>query len=260
MSVENDGIDDALEGQLRVLLTAATQAGEAIARAREEARRRAAHANQEEAHELATRLGAERDAARAQLTASTREEWWSGASPEQVSAMYQTARAWSAEDPALAAHEARLREELRRRYGVDVAHPGDLADAVAGAERLRQAAAQERAGSAKDRAEAIALTSIADAVDERARDEERPHADRDAADAERAAEPAYDSAERRAATAAELEEKGLTQEQVATRMRADVSQSEPATAAVRHGGPRKPAKAHMGRGGGQQVQRAGLSR
>ena len=69
----------------------------------------------------------------------------------------------------------------------------------------------------------------------------------------------YDSAERRAATARDLEGKGIDHEVVATRMRADVSQAKPATEATA-GGPQKAPKARRSRGRGAQVQRAGLDR
>ena len=59
MAEESDGIAEAFEGQLRVLVTAAGQVGERIARAREDALRRAQAASEREARELRTRFEAE---------------------------------------------------------------------------------------------------------------------------------------------------------------------------------------------------------
>ncbi|MDQ3359699.1 MAG: hypothetical protein M3520_12955, partial [Actinomycetota bacterium] len=68
MADESDGVDEAVEGVLRVGLTAAgPRMAEIIARAREQAAREAQAASEHEARELAERLTAERSAARAQL-------------------------------------------------------------------------------------------------------------------------------------------------------------------------------------------------
>jgi len=70
----------------------------------------------------------------------------------------------------------------------------------------------------------------------------------------------HDSAERRSATASDLEAKGIDREVVATRMHADVSQAKPAAEAVKGGPAVKGAKARKARGRGPQVQRTGLDR
>ncbi|WP_407318535.1 hypothetical protein UQW22_17870 [Isoptericola halotolerans] len=48
----SDGIEEAFEGQLRVLVSTAGQVGERFARAREDALRRAKAASEQEAREL----------------------------------------------------------------------------------------------------------------------------------------------------------------------------------------------------------------
>jgi hypothetical protein len=70
----------------------------------------------------------------------------------------------------------------------------------------------------------------------------------------------YDSAERRASTAGDLESKGIDQETVATRMRADVSQAKPAAEAVNGATRGKAAKARKNRSRAAQVHHTSLDR
>jgi len=336
---ESDGIEEAFEGQLRVMVTAAGQIGERIARAREEAQRRVQAASEQEARELAGRLAAEQRAARVELGNVYRSQWWDGATSEQVANAYQVARAWSQEDPEAVRAEVRIRDELRTRYGVDVdqahadpaavqaaveraglrpgapgptvvdeareyqqarawaaQHAPDVLESSDTASRatdsidgLREANAilleawrahvqAERTRAAADDAEAVRLLQQADREDARA-EQARAAADhepdpderaRALAEAEQRSTAAtgqredgralYDSAERRDATASELEAKGIDREVVATRMRADVSQAKPATEAVQGAAPAKGAKARRTRGRGSQAQRTGLAR
>ncbi len=64
----------------------------------------------------------------------------------------------------------------------------------------------------------------------------------------------YDSADRRATRAAELEGKQIDQETVATRMRADVSQGRPAADAVLAGKAAKARKTRIGAAAGRTQQ------
>lgn len=282
MAEESDGIAEAFEGQIRVMVTAAGHVGERIARAREDALRRAQSASEREARELRSRFDAEQRAARTEYGNVYRAEWWERSTPEDIGRMFQTARAWSQDDPEAARAEERMREELRSRYGVDAAETGADAAAVrAAVERAEQERAQadaERHRSAAENAEAQQLLTQADQQDRLAEEaraaaeyepdpQERSRAQAEAeerttaADAAREdAAAAYDSSERRASTAAELEGKGIDHEVVATRMRADVSQAKPATAAVAAGGLSKTPKARKARGRGVQVQRSEQSR
>lgn len=282
MAEETDGIEEAFEGQLRVLVTAAAQIGERIARAREDAQRRAHAASEQEARELASRLAAEQRAARAELGNVYRSEWWDRATPEQIGHTYQVARAWAQEDPEAVRAETRMRDELRTRYGVDVdqahADPAAVRAAVERAEHERAQGDAERTRAAAENAEAVRLMQQADRDDARADQaraaaEHEPDPDeraRAAAEAEQRETTAagaredgrtlYDSAERRNATASELEAKGIDREVVAARMHADVSQAKPAAEAVKGGPAVKGAKARKARGRGPQVQRTGLDR
>lgn len=120
MAEDSDGIQEAIEGQLRVVMTAAAHIGERLARAREEALRRAQARSEQEARELGSRFEAERRTARAELSTVHRAQWWEGATSEQVGHLYEVARAWAREDPEAARAEERIRQEVRARYGVDV--------------------------------------------------------------------------------------------------------------------------------------------
>lgn len=282
MAEESDGIEEAFEGQLRVLVTAAGQIGERIARAREDAQRRAQAASEQEARELASRLAAEQRAARAELGNVYRSQWWDNATAEQIGHTFQVARAWSQEDPEAVRAEARMRDELRTRYGVDVdatnADPAAVRAAVAHAAPERDDADAERNRAQAENAEAVRLMQQADRDDARAEQareaaehepdpEERVRAAAEAEQRETSAagtredgRTLYDSAERRSATASELEAKGIDREVVEARMHADVSQAKPAAEAVKDAPAAKRVKARRARGRGPQVQRTGLGR
>lgn len=342
MAEETDGIEEAFEGQLRVLVTAAGQVAEQIARGREEALRRAQAQSEQEARQLQSRLAAEQRTARAELANVHRSDWWDRATPEVIGRTYQVARAWSQEDSEAVRAEQRMNDELRTRYGVDVnstnADPAAVRAAVERAEQERAQADAERTRAASENAEAQRLVAQANQEDQRAAEARaaaeyepdpderaralaeaetplgplRPYTDEERASlrietsneearrlnlwaeerstrsgvardeaalrydsaerregtaqhertADRAREDGkttYDSADRRSSTATELERRGIAQETVATRMRADVSQAKPATAAVA-AGKTKAAKARKTRGRGAQVQRTGLDR
>lgn len=281
MAEESDGIEEAFDGQLRVLITAAGRVGEAFARGREEAMRRAQAQSQQEARELASRFEAERRSAHTEFSNVYRNDWWDKATPEDIGNTYQTARAWTNDDPEAARAETRMRDELRTRYGVDVdntnADPAAVREAVERSEQFRGQSDTERQRAAAEEAEAARLLSEADRSDnaaERARGEaenepdpeqrqearEQAESHQGQADAARAdAKPLYDSADRRQATAADLESKGVSSEAVSAKMRADVSQAKPATEATK--GPiGKSPKARNSRGRAPQAQRSEPSR
>lgn len=282
MAEETDGIDEALAGQIRVVVTAAGLIGEGIARGREQQLRRAQAASEQEARALQSRLTAERTAARAELASVQRPEWWGRATPEQIGRAYEVARAWSRDEPEAGRAEQRITEEVRTRYGVDVANagaePGAVRAAVARAEEDRARGTGERAAAGSDLAEAQVLLTQAGQLDRRAEEarqaaeheadpNERAEASAQAAGHEVAGERArgagealYDSAERRDATARELESRGLGGDVVAAKMYADVSQAKPATEAGTEVGAGRSTKAPKTRGRTAQVQRAGVER
>lgn len=285
MADETDGIEEAIAGQVRVAVTAAAQVGQAIATARGSALRRATTASDQEACELRSRLDAERRAARTEVAVVDHAEWWDYSPPEQIGRTYQVARAWQSEDSDIARADQRMSAELRDRYGIDTSDAGAEPDAVrelirvhaARAECNRTSADAERARAAAEEVKAIALLTAADQEDRQA-DQVRAASEfePDFAERERAAIEAeqrgaaadglrkdaknvYDSAERRTLTAAELRSSGISEQTVASRMRADVSQAHPATAAVAVG-TTKAARARKTRGRGAQVQQTGLVR
>lgn len=281
MAVESDGIEEAIEGQVRVAITAAGRVGEMIVRAREEAARRAQAASDQEARELTSRFEAERQTARVELASVYRAEWWDKATPEQIGGAYTTARAWSGEDVEAVRAEQRIRDELRTRYGVDADNAGGdpvaVREAIERADRERHGADEQRRKAAAEETEAAALLRHAEAAD-RGAVERRVGADRapevdeyerlqeaavdaehQAADARREAAPRYDSAARREATARELEQQGVSQEAIAAKMRADVSQALPATEAVKSK-PGRVTTARPGRARSAKVQRTEMGR
>lgn len=281
MAEETDGLEEAIEGQIRVVLTAAIQSAERVAQAREQALERARRTNERELAEVQSRFDAERRTARAELANVYRPEWWDGATPQRLGDTYALATAWAGEDAEAQRAKDAMRAELRSRYGVDPAElPRDAAalrGAVESAERDRVATDAEWRRVREESAEALLLTQNADAA-ERAAEQARAAAEfepdpSDQVDAEHEAKrledravhlrdgaaERYDSAERREATARELEAAGLDREAVATRMRADVSQAEPATQATRST-PGRASKPRRGRGFGSSRQNAGLTR
>ncbi|GAB2471212.1 hypothetical protein [Xylanimonas ulmi] len=235
---ESDGMNEALEGQLRIAITVAGQIGEYIARARESALRRAQAAGEHNAQELATRLHAERAAARAELTAIAQDGWWEHAATEQVVHAWQVARAWADEDPSTRMAAERVRAEIWSRYGIDVdstgANPADVRAALEQAEADRQNAEAERGRAAAEETEAALLMRQADAEERRAH-EAGPDFEQALAAASGTRNDAhlvYDSAERRQRLARDLEAKGVAPDVVDTHVRADISQATLSEAAV----------------------------
>lgn len=268
---DSDGVEEAFEGQLRMAVTSAARYAEQMERAREDARRRAAQRSEQESGELTSRLEAERVAARAAYQPTQSQQWWEQADAERIGAAYQSARAWSSEDAEAARAAAHMRDEISRRYGVDV----DGQDAQQVRDRIAEREAQTRQQA--ERAEAAMHITEATAAEveeqrhreaaefepdlaDRAAAHERAQQEADrAGSAQAAAEVSYDSAERREADAARLRSQGIDERSVDARMRADVSQGRPAHEAVEHA--RRAPKKAAARGTSQpQRQRSGLSR
>lgn len=280
MADDSDGIEEAFDGQLRIAVTAAGRIGEALARAREDAARRAQAESEQEAGELSSRFEAERRAARVELGSVYRSDWWERATPEQLGGALTTARAWGSEDPEAVRAEGRIRDELRTRYGVDVNNTGAdpaAVQAAVEAEQQRRQSDTERQRSATEQAEAVTLSRQADAADRAAeaartsadaapdegeREQAQVQAEREQnrADATREkAEPLYDSAERRERDASDLHRRGVGENAISAKMAADVSQGKPATAAVQ-AQQRQSAKARPNRSRSPRVQRTELGR
>lgn len=173
---ESDGIEEAMEGQLRILVTAASQVGQMMTRLREEALRRAREHSIQEHRELQSRLDAERAAARAELSNVHQPDWWDRATPEQIGHSYQVARGWAGEDQEAARAEMRMRAELQSRYAIDVDNTGIDPSSVQQmvrlqlerAERDLANAAEERNRAAAEEAEAVRLMADANQAEQAA--------------------------------------------------------------------------------------------
>lgn len=292
MAVESDGIEEAFEGTLRVALTAAARVGEQVARQREAAARQAQAEGESAAAQLAGRLNAEREAARASYAPLHRPDWWDAAQPEDIARAYQTAKAWADVDPEAVRAEQRIVEEVRSRYGVDLAaqvtDPAMVRDALDRAEQARADAGSQASAGQDDALEGARLLAEADAVDRLAEaqqatqepDERTTGTEPSGVDHTPASQPsgagvdatpeeataiqeeagvAYDSADRRAEMADQLD--GVADEAtVEARVLADTSQARPATDATKTDAGRSP-RARKGRKTpAKQVQRSGLTR
>jgi hypothetical protein len=240
----DNGVEEQLSSTARAAFVAASQAAQMVLSRRQQQAGASQGASEAEGRELTGRFDAELMAAEAYLQQSGDAQWWSTASLEDVGQMYGTAQAWSEHSPVAASTAAMMEGEVRSRYGVEIK---DLLDEAA---VDHQDADEQRAREQQDRAEAERLAAgeftgqddqaSAGGSDELLADE------RSSSDAR--SELAYDSAERRAGTATDLESAGYSKEAIAARMSADVSNSEPARAAVRTG-KKGPVKARSRAGG-----------
>lgn len=292
MAEESDGIEEAFEGTLRVALTAAARVGEQVARQREAAARQAQAEGESAAAQLAGRLNAEREAARASYAPLHRPDWWDAAQPEDIARAYQTAKAWTDVDPEAVRAEQRIVEEVRSRYGVDLAaqatDPATVRDALDQAEQARADAGSQASAEQDDTLEGAQLLAEADAVDRFAEaqratqepDERTTGTEPSGVDHTPASQPAgadvgatpaeamalqeeagvaYDSADRRAEMADQLD--GVAdQATVEARVLADTSQARPATDATKTDAGRSPRARKGPKTPAKQVQRSGLTR
>lgn len=282
MTDQGDGIDEALEGVMRVAVTAAARVGERLARLREEFARDARARSEQQARELQVRYDAERAAARAELRPVHESTWWDRADAASVARAYEVATAWRGQDPNAASAADRIADEVRERYGFDVNETGELSRqvllATEEAALARSQEAAERARATDEAAEAQLLIAEANALDEFAK-ENRARADElargidwespDRVDAElfelaeennatadeqqsRSTETAanaadlYDTSERREQFANDLAAKGANAEQVRDRLLSDVDQAKHPREAV--GARKAGAKARPTRG------------
>lgn len=289
MAEENDGIADALDGQLRIALTVAAQLGARLARIREELARTRQAQTEQQNRELQARFDAERAAARAELAPVYERSWWDAASVEQIANAHETATAWHGIDPEADRAGERIAEEVQERYGLDVrnldADPAAVRDAIARAERARAEAAAQRGESAADVAEAGAFLAAAETMDRAAEarnreaneqdqrilngdagdvDQLRSDAEnnRDATDALAAqsavdrssAGDAFDSAERRAQLAATLEGR-VDPAVIDAHLTAAADQARHPREAVTTAAKREPKARRASGGNGQQRER-----
>lgn len=256
---ESDGIEDVFEHHLQVAVQGAARMGEMIAYQRAGQARQAEASSVQEARELHARRAAEWQAARADLAAVTRAEWWDRATVEDIARSYQTASAWAPVEAEAGRYRDTMRDQIRTRYGVDV---DGAVDETAVARRIKdeldRQAEIERTRANAEVAEAAALMEHAERVD-RAAEEHDNRAQR--LEAEQLRDDSglvYDSAERRDALAAELRRKGVDGKAVEARVTADVGNAKPATEAARTKAPHRSRRASRGIATGRT--HAGLDR
>ncbi|GAB2722719.1 hypothetical protein ACX801_20980 [Arthrobacter bambusae] len=253
---ESDGIEEAIEGMSRVGLTVAGRLGEQLARAREQALRRAQAAEEQQARELQARFDAERATARAQVAPVMDNRWWDTASGRDVERVHEAATAWKDHDPAARSAAEVIRDQVQRRYGLDVDNLGaddaSVAAALTKAERDREQAEQERRAGGDETAQAAQLLAEAaredqDREQDITKENQRPEVLREEAGIK------YDSAERRQELAASLESVA-DREAVQARLSADQDQGTPPSTAVAVAQGRAP-KARKARGANGQTKR-----
>ncbi|SLK12910.1 hypothetical protein [Arthrobacter sp. P2b] len=166
---ESDGIEEAIEGMSRVGLTVAGRLGEQLARTREQELRRAQAVEEQQARELQTRFDAERAAARAQLAPVMDNRWWDTANGRDVERVHEAATAWKDHDPAARDAAETIRDQVQRRYGLDIDNLGAdetaVAAAIAKAEQDRDQAQSERTTGRDENAQAAQLLAQADRED-----------------------------------------------------------------------------------------------
>ena len=117
---ESDGVDEALEGGMRVAITAAARVGETLARVRQQHQEQAAREGEQRSRELVERLRAEMAAARTAYPRVEDPQWWASGNVDEIASVYRTATAWRDVDPEAARVEQRIAEEMKIRYDVDV--------------------------------------------------------------------------------------------------------------------------------------------
>jgi len=198
-SGEADGMDRAVTDALRTALMAAARAGEQLARWYGQQQRQIQRREHLQLRELRSRFTASRAAARGQLAPVARADWWNAAGPEMIAQVHQTATAWRGLDPKAAASAERIRAEVRQRYSIDVPDPA------------------RGPGGMAARVEEITAGAVLAGVNR--------------ADHAPAAEPAYDSEERRRQLVEELAGHP-DREAAAARLLADQHQGTPPGAAV----------------------------
>jgi colicin import membrane protein len=260
---ESDGIEEAIEGMTRVGLTVAGRLGEQLARTREQELRRAQAAEEQQARELQARYDAERAASRAQLAPVMDNRWWDTASGRDIERVHETATAWKDHDRAARDAAETIRDQVQRRYGLDVDNLGvdesSVAEALAKAEREREQAEKERGTGGEEIVQAVQLLSEADRED-RDREQDATEENQRPETLREEAATKYDSAERRQELAASLE--GVAdREAVQARLSADQDQGTPPSAAVAKGAGRNPrARKTRGVSGQTKLLQKGMSR
>lgn len=246
--MESDGVEEALGGQLRVAVQAASQVAEKYARflnqQQAERQRQAVH----ERRESEARYKAQLESARYAVRDVHNPEWWTSARPQDIGDVYRVAHTWKDHDGDIAKAYAHMQRQLNERYGINASAPGadpsllghEVArqEGLASREYLEAAALNAQATRAENTAELEARDLASPEASERvpaseSSMEERP---REAEALRNDAAHIYDSAARRNSTAEAMKAAGVSDNQVEIRMTADRSFAAPAREATRQSG------------------------
>lgn len=229
MDLQEDHLDDASRDEAAKLQRLGMLALEQAMRSRLAKQQTERDRAIREADQAQERLQAQKEAVEAGLSITARDEWWNDVAdkPDLVAEKYAQARAWRDDSPTIAAHEERLRGELKTRYGIVVA---DTDEALL--------------------AEADALTAQADRDRDEA-DDTREEAEPDDGAATSEASEKWDSAQRREALAEHLRGQGLSAEKIEIIQRLDVHQAHRPGATPKTRGPKAPRAQQRWRGRGR---------
>ncbi|KAF0964252.1 hypothetical protein [Rhodococcus sp. T7] len=235
---EVDSASREINGMMRVALQLASRIAEKMARNRERDLEQVRRESAERARELAQRLETDRAGVEAYLRASFDDQWWNRAQPGEIADQWQHAQAWQEHSQVAAEAADRIRTETAKRYGIDVNAPGadeKIVDSLLRDAENRQARADAERGRAhSDTMTASEILNEAERADaERADETERNETNSEDIEPQEpggdslrsVAEHDYDSAERRGEDAEQMRAAGLAEEEVATRMRADLDQA-----------------------------------
>lgn len=129
--LNNDGIDDDLQRATMMVLRIATQLGQALARAREDALRRAEQRDRETAEAMRQRHTAERMLAREELHSVERMSATDLEALElpDLTRHFELASQWRTEDHRAADVHAKLTDHIKERFGLDPNEAGELTQA-----------------------------------------------------------------------------------------------------------------------------------
>ncbi|MBV2362205.1 hypothetical protein ACFPZ0_04140 [Streptomonospora nanhaiensis] len=254
---ESDGIDEAVTAELSRALPRAEMVGRGISRAlvrvAELWERRIDAAWRREARD---RYRQAWEQAQERLAVVSDPDWWREASPARIADAYETAVSWRHSEPEAARAVRDIREEVLRRYGLDLdtAAPGDAAGTLTGPEGRPDARREADVAEAGKEADADGERDGDAGPEEPPEVSEGPEPSEtpQPSQASERPEPAdHDSPEHRDRRAAAMEEAGIEPDLVDAHNRVDRMNAHPPTAAVRPGNGTTPPRGH-----GHQAQPA----
>lgn len=119
--MSEEHVEDVIEGMLRQSLAAGSQLAEQVARARQQYLRNVAQQAEQATVEAHRTLASDRAVMQSAIVPAMRDDWWKTAQPEQITQAYVLAEAWKDYDPAALAASAKISQEVKDRYGIEMA-------------------------------------------------------------------------------------------------------------------------------------------